>query len=59
LSTISYPAADEPASIESGLWNYAANAAYTELGQPQEYALGTTTVPAWISNTYDEATPTG
>ncbi|MCW2943016.1 MAG: hypothetical protein JWN00_6001, partial [Actinomycetia bacterium] len=71
LSTVSYPAAgglpaetvstgydaaDEPASLESGLWDYVTSTAYTELGQPQEYALGTTTEPAWIHNTYDEAT---
>jgi hypothetical protein len=50
-----YDAADQPASVGSSLWSYA-SASYNELGQPLEYALGTSTEPAWIRNTYDQAT---
>ena len=53
---IGYDAGDEPNSLTSSLWPYVATLSYTELGQPQEYALGTTTEPAWIVDSYDQAT---
>jgi len=46
--SVGYNAADEPISLGSSLWTYVATLTYTELGQPQEYALGTSTEPAWI-----------
>jgi RHS repeat-associated protein len=49
---IGYDAADNPVDVGSSLWNYVAALSYTELGQPQEYALGTSTEPAWILNSY-------
>jgi RHS repeat-associated protein len=53
---IGYNAADQPISIGSSLWTYVASLAYTELGQPQEYALGTTTEPAWVLNNWNLGT---
>jgi len=54
--TLGYDTADDPVSVTSSLWYYVPAASYTELGQPQEYAFGTTTEPAWLTNTYDLAT---
>ena len=51
-----YNAADQPVSVGSSLWPYVASLAYTELGQPQKYALGTTTEPAWVQNNWDLST---
>lgn len=51
-----YDSSSEPVSIGSSLWTYVAALSYTELGQPQEYAFGTTTSPAWLLNTYDQQT---
>jgi RHS repeat-associated protein len=51
--SIGYDAADQPISLTSSLWTYVATLSYTELGQPQEYALGTTSQPAWIRNAFD------
>jgi RHS repeat-associated protein len=45
-----------PISLTSSLWDYVSTLSYTELGQPLEYAFGTTTEPAWLLNTYDPAT---
>lgn len=53
---IGYNAADQPISVGSSLWTYVASLAYTELGQPQEYALGTTTEPAWVLNNWNLGT---
>jgi len=54
--TTGFDAADDPVSLGSSLWTYVASLDYTELGQPQEYALGTSNEPAWVLNTYDQAT---
>jgi RHS repeat-associated protein len=54
--SIGYNAADQPADVGSSLWNYVATLTYTELGQPQEYVLGTSTEPAWIFNGYNQVT---
>ena len=54
--TLGYDTADDPVSLTSSLWYYVPAMSYTELGQPQEYAFGTTTEPAWLTNTYDLAT---
>jgi len=51
-----YDTADNPISMTSSLWDYVSTLSYTELGQPLEYAFGTTTEPAWLMNTYDLAT---
>ena len=51
-----YDSSDEPLSVGSSLWTYVASLSYTELGQPQEYAFGTTTSPAWLLNTYAQQT---
>jgi len=51
-----YNSANEPVSVGSSLWTYVAALSYTELGKPQEYAFGTTTEPAWLTNTYDQQT---
>jgi RHS repeat-associated protein len=52
-----YNSAGEPVSLTSSLsWDYVSQLSYTELGQPQEYAFGTTTQPAWLLNSYDLAT---
>jgi RHS repeat-associated protein len=54
--SVSYDAAGQPDALTSPAWNYAASLSYTELGQPQEYTLGTTATPAWILNSYDPQT---
>jgi RHS repeat-associated protein len=51
-----YDTADDPISLTSSLWDYVSTLSYTELGQPLEYAFGTTTEPAWLLNSYDPAT---
>jgi RHS repeat-associated protein len=52
----SYDTSGNPTGMSSSLWTYVASLAYTDLGQPQEYTLGTTTEPAWILDTYDPET---
>jgi hypothetical protein len=42
--------------VGSSLWTYVSALSYTELGQPQEYAFGTTIQPAWLTNTHDQET---
>ena len=54
--SIGYDSSSEPVSVGSSLWTYVAALSYTELGQPQQYAFGTTTEPAWQLNTYDQQT---
>ncbi len=51
-----YDAANDPVSLGSSLWSYVAALSYTELGQPQEYAFGTTNEPAWLLDSYDQET---
>lgn len=51
-----YNTSDNPVSVGSSLWTYVASLSYTELGQPQQYAFGTTTQPAWLLNAYDQQT---
>jgi RHS repeat-associated protein len=51
-----YNTAGQQTSLTSSLGDYVAGLSYTELGQPQEYAFGTTTEPAWLLNTYSLAT---
>jgi RHS repeat-associated protein len=53
---IGYNSADEPVSVGSSLWPYVASLSYTEQGQPQEYAFGTTTEPAWLYDSYNQET---
>jgi RHS repeat-associated protein len=53
---IGYNSADEPVSLGSSLWYYVAALSYTELGQPHEYAFGTSSEPAWLYNTYNPQT---
>jgi RHS repeat-associated protein len=53
---IGYNSSDEPVSIGSSLWDYVASLSYTEFGQPEEYAFGNTTEPAWMTNTYNQTT---
>jgi RHS repeat-associated protein len=56
LVNIGYNNVNQPESIGSSIGYYVANLSYTELGQPQEYAFGTTTEPAWLTNTYNQET---
>ncbi len=51
-----YDTASDPVSLGSSLWFYVASLSYTELGQPQQYALGTTNEPVWIKDAYDQET---
>ena len=51
---VGYNNANEPVSLMSSLWDYVSSLSYTELGQPQEFALGTTSEPAWITDAYDQ-----
>ena len=53
---IGYNGASQPVSVTSSLWDYVPSLSYTELGQPLEYALGTTSQPAWMTDTYDQNT---
>jgi RHS repeat-associated protein len=48
----SYDSSGDPVSMTSTLWEYVANLSYTDILQPQEYTLGTTTEPAWMIDTY-------
>jgi RHS repeat-associated protein len=51
-----YDTANDPVSVGSSLWYYVASLSYTELGQPQEYAFGTTNEPAWDIDSYNQET---
>ncbi|MGH3403727.1 MAG: RHS repeat-associated core domain-containing protein [Streptosporangiaceae bacterium] len=51
-----YDTSNEPVSVGSSLWTYVAALSYTELGQPHEYAFGTSTEPVSLTNTYDQQT---
>ena len=51
-----YNTANEPESLESSQWDYVSGLTYTDLNQPQEYTLGTSTSPAWIIDSYDPVT---
>ncbi|HEY2505822.1 MAG TPA: RHS repeat-associated core domain-containing protein [Streptosporangiaceae bacterium] len=53
---LGYDTANEPVSLGSSLWSYVSALSYTELGQPQEYAFGTTNEPVWQLNSYDQET---
>src|SRR5262249_44948924 len=53
---IGYDATSQPISVGSSFWTYVAALSYTELGQPLEYAFGTTSQPAWLLNAYDQQT---
>jgi RHS repeat-associated protein len=53
---IGYNTSDEPVSAGSSLWDYVSGLSYTEFGQPEEYAFGTTTEPAWLTNSYNQST---
>jgi RHS repeat-associated protein len=48
--------AGQPDALTSPAWLYVDSLSYTELGQPQEYTLGTTATPAWIYDTYNAQT---
>ena len=43
-------------AVGSSLWDYVSQAAYTELGQPEQYAMGPNAEPAWLTYTYDQET---
>ena len=47
-----YDSSGNPVSMTSSLWSYVAGVSYTSIGQPQEYALGATTNPAYIFDSY-------
>jgi RHS repeat-associated protein len=49
---LSYDTASRPTSLTSNWQTYVADLAYTGIGQPQEYALGTTATPAWLELSY-------
>jgi RHS repeat-associated protein len=53
--TTGYDDAGDPVSM-GGLWDYVANLSYTELGQPEEYTLGTTDNPVNVIDSYDPVT---
>lgn len=50
--SLSYDTSNRPAGLTSNLWTYVAALSYTEIGQPQEFALGTTSTPAWLFDSY-------
>jgi RHS repeat-associated protein len=52
----SYDTSGNPTGMSSSLWTYVASLSYTDIGQPLEYTLGTTTEPAWVLDTYDPET---
>ncbi len=54
--SIGYNSSGEPVSLTSPDWDYVAGLSYTELGQPQQYAFGTTTEPATLLDSYDQET---
>jgi len=51
-----YDTSGNPTGMSSSLWSYVASLSYTDIGQPFEYTLGTTSEPAWITDTYDAET---
>jgi RHS repeat-associated protein len=53
---LGYNSSDEPVSLGSSLWDYVSALSYDEFGQPQEYAFGPSTEPAWMTNTYNQTT---
>jgi RHS repeat-associated protein len=53
--TTGYDAAGNPSSL-SGASTYVGALSYTNLGQPQRYAMGTTAMPTWITDAYDPQT---
>jgi RHS repeat-associated protein len=52
----SYDSSGNPTGLSSSLWSYVTSLSYTDIGQPLEYTLGTTTEPAWVLDTYDPET---
>jgi RHS repeat-associated protein len=52
---IGYNSANEPVSLGSS-WPYVAALSYTELGQPQEYALGSNNEPVYVYDSYNQET---
>src|SRR6185437_5826370 len=53
--TTGYDNAGNPASL-TGASPYADTLTYTNLGQPQQYTMGTTSEPAYLTDTYDPHT---
>jgi RHS repeat-associated protein len=53
--TTGYDNAGNPASL-TGASTYVGSLSYTSLGQPLQYALGTSSEPAYVSDTYDAQT---
>jgi RHS repeat-associated protein len=53
---IGYDSSDEPDSVGSSLWDYVASLSYTEFGEPEQYAFGNSTEPAWMTDNYDQTT---
>jgi YD repeat-containing protein len=49
---VGYDAAAQPVSIGTSTSTYVSALTYTELGQPQEYAFGTTAEPAYLYDDY-------
>jgi RHS repeat-associated protein len=50
--SMGYDTSNEPTSLTSTLWSYVSGLSYTDIGQPQEYTMGTTTEPAWLTDSY-------
>jgi RHS repeat-associated protein len=53
--TTGYDSVGEPVSL-SGAGAYVNTLSYTNLGQPQQYAMGSGAQPAWVTDTYDSQT---
>ena len=51
-----YDTSGNPVSMTSTLWDYVTQLSYTDLEQPLEYTMGTTTDPAWITDAYNAET---
>jgi RHS repeat-associated protein len=53
---IGHNTVNQQVAVGSSLWDYVSQAAYTELGQPQQYAMGPNAQPAWLTYTYNQET---
>jgi RHS repeat-associated protein len=53
---IGHDTVNQQVAVGSSLWGYVSQAAYTELGQPQQYAMGPNAQPAWLTYTYNQET---
>jgi YD repeat-containing protein len=53
---IGYDTSNDPVSLGSTIGDYVAALSYTELGQPEEYTMGTSNEPVWVTDSYDQQT---